>query len=269
MNRRRFAIWFAWMMAAFVVVVGCTPTAPSDTTSQASPPATVELTISAAASLQDALNTLQPSFETAHPGTTLVYNVGSSGALQQQIEQGAPVDVFLSASPKQMNALADQGLLLNETRKDVLRNTIVLVTPVDKSEVTSFEDLRKDAIGNIAIGDPESVPAGQYSKEVLESLGIYDAVQSKIVFAKDVRQVLSYVEMGNVDAGFVYNSDATVSDQVRIVATASEASHAPIVYPGAVVAASSNPEAAKVFLDFLTTDEAIAIFKRYGFLPAA
>jgi molybdate transport system substrate-binding protein len=260
-------ILWVWMMAAFVVVVSCTPTTPESTSQET--PAALELTISAAASLQDALNTIQPSYETANPGVNLVYNFGSSGSLQQQIEQGAPVDVFLSAAPKQMNALAEKGLILEDTRKELLKNTIVLVTPLDKSDVARFADLGKETVSKISIGDPASVPAGQYSKETLESLGLYKNVQSKIVFAKDVRQVLSYVETGNVDAGLVYNSDAQISDQVQVIATASEDSHSPIIYPGAVIADSDNPDAATAVLDYLTGEEAIAIFKRYGFLPAA
>jgi molybdate transport system substrate-binding protein len=271
MMKRKWISWFAWMTVAFVMAVGCTTITPSDleTPSGDTPQAAIALTVSAAASMQDALNAIQPVYEDAHPGTTLVYNFASSGSLQQQIEQGAPVDVFLSASPKQMNALEEKGLLLEGTRRDLLKNAIVLVTPLDKTDVASFDDLSKDEVLKLSIGEPDSVPAGQYSKEVLESLGLYEAVQSKTVFAKDVRQVLSYVETGNVDAGLVYSTDANISDQVQVVATAPENTHSPIVYPGAVVADSQYPEAATDFVEFLITEEAIAIFTDYGFLPAS
>lgn len=271
MNRRSLMSWFAWMTVACLAVVGCTPTTPP-TASAPSPTQTsaeeITLTIAAAASLQDALNAIQIEYEAANPEITLVYNFGSSGALQQQIEQGAPVDVFLSAAPKQIDALDAKGLLLADSRKDLLKNSIVLVTPLNKQDVTRFEDLAKDTVTKLSIGDPASVPAGQYGKETLESLGLYSTVEPKIVFAKDVRQVLSYVETGNVDAGLVYASDAKISDQVQVVATAAEETHSPIIYPGAVVADSPQPEAATAFLNFLTTDEAIAIFETYGFLSA-
>jgi molybdate transport system substrate-binding protein len=263
---KRLIVWFAWMMAAFVTVIGCASTPSLDTPSQNNS-AAVELTISAAATLRDALTTLQPIYEFAHAGTTLTFNFGSSGSLQQQIEQGAPVDVFLSASPKQMDALAEQGLLLSDTRKDLLTNSVVLIAPLDKMGVTRFEDLKQDTVARLSIGDPGSTPVGQYSQEVLESLGLADAVQSKLVLAKDVWQILSYVETGNVDAGMLYSTDAKTSNQVQVIATAPPNSHSPIIYPGAVIADSTNPAAADAFVEFLTTDEAIAHFKSYGFLP--
>ncbi|MGB3494156.1 MAG: molybdate ABC transporter substrate-binding protein, partial [Elainellaceae cyanobacterium] len=221
------------------------------------------------ASLQDVLKAVQPAYEAAHPDNELVYNFASSGSLQQQIEQGAPVDVFLSASPKQINALEEKGLLLEDTRRDLVKNAIVLVTPLNALDVTTFDDLSQDGVTKFSIGEPESVPAGQYGKEILESLGLYDTIQSKIVFAKDVRQVLSYVETGNVDAGLVYRTDATRSDQVQIVATAPDQTHSPIVYPGAVIIDSQHPDAATEFLEFLGTEAAIAMFTDYGFLPAS
>ena len=270
MTRQKLMSWLAWMTAAFVMIVGCSSMTPPDSESNtsASPETAIALTVSAAASMQDAMKAIQPIYEDAHPGITLIYNFSSSGSLQQQIEQGAPVDVFLSASPRQMNTLEEKGLLLEGSRRDLLKNSIVLVTPLDKNDVATFEDLDNDIVRNLSIGEPDSVPAGQYSKETLESLGLYESVQPKIVFAKDVRQVLSYVETGNVDAGLVYSTDAKVSDQVQIVATAPDDSHSPIAYPAAVIADSSNPEAAIAFVDFLSTDEAIALFTDYGFLSA-
>jgi molybdate transport system substrate-binding protein len=272
MNRRRLFSWFAWMAVAFFAAVGCSGSPPANMPSSGNPAATptetVELTVSAAASLQDALKALQPIYAEQNPAIALVYNFGSSGSLQQQIEQGAPVDVFFSASPQQINALDEKNLLIDGTRHDVLGNSIVLVTPADKTDITDFTDLDKETVTKISIGEPSSVPAGKYSQEVLESMGLYDKVSSKIVFAKDVRQVLSYVEMGNVDAGLVYNTDAIGSDKVRVVATAPDDSHSSIIYPVAAIADSAHPEEAKAFVEFLMSDDAIAIFESFGFRAA-
>jgi len=263
MNQRRVFPLMAWMVAAFLSVVGCsqgTPPNPSATS-----PESVEITVSAAASLQDAMKAIAPLYTQEQANVTITYNFGSSGSLQQQIEQGAPVDVFLSAAPKQMNALQEKDLLLTDTRKDLLKNSIVLVTPKDKTDISNFKELTTDKVSKVAIGDPESVPAGQYGKEALASLNLYEPIQAKLVFAKDVRQVLSYVETGNVEAGLVYATDANVSNNVKIVATASETSHAPIIYPVAVLKESKHPNSAKRFVNFLSTESAQSVFEDYGF----
>ncbi|MEQ9486845.1 molybdate ABC transporter substrate-binding protein [Coleofasciculus sp. F4-SAH-05] len=263
MNQRRVISLMVWMVAAFLIVVGCsqgTPPNPSATS-----PESVEITVSAAASLQDAMKAIAPLYTQEQANVIITYNFGSSGSLQQQIEQGAPVDVFLSAAPKQMNALQEKDLLLTDTRKDLLKNSIVLVTPKDKTDISNFEGLTTDKVSKIAIGAPESVPAGQYGKEVLTSLNLYKPIQSKLVFAKDVRQVLSYVETGNVQAGLVYATDANVSDNIKIVATAPETSHSPIIYPVAVLKESKHPDSAKKFVQFLSTETAKTVFDNYGF----
>jgi molybdate transport system substrate-binding protein len=226
----------------------------------------IDLTISAAVSLQDALKTIQPIYKNKQPQVDIIYNFGSSGSLQQQIEQGAPVDIFISAAKRQMDALESKNLLLPGTRRDLLKNKIVLIVPQDNTTIQSFTDLGTDTLTQIALGEPNSVPAGKYAEEVLTSLGILDVVTPKAVYAKDVRQVLNYVATGNVDAGIVYLSDVKVSDRVKVVATASEGSHSPVVYPIAVLQDSNNPEAAKEFEDFLFTSEAKTIFERYGLM---
>ena len=161
-------------------------------------PRGTELTVSAAASLSNAMRELAANYQGAHPGTIITMNFGSSGMLAQQIEQGAPADVFLSAAPKPMDTLAGKGLIRKDTRRDLLRNEVVLIGSID-----SFAALAGPKVKLIALGDPNSVPAGDYGKQVLTALGLWDAVQSKLVLAKDVRQVLSYVETGNADAGIV------------------------------------------------------------------
>jgi molybdate transport system substrate-binding protein len=225
-----------------------------------------DLTISAATSLQDALEAIAPIYQNNQLEVDITYNFGSSGSLQQQIEQGAPVDIFISAAAKQMDALEAKNLLLPGTRRDLLRNKIVLIVPKDNTTIKSFEDLGTDALTQIALGEPKSVPAGEYAEEILTSLGILDAVTPKAVYGKDVRQVLNYVATGNVDAGIVYSSDAKVSEDVKIVATASEDSHSPVIYPVAVLQDTVNPKAAKELEDFLFTSEAKTIFEEYGFI---
>jgi len=226
----------------------------------------VELTASAAISLKDALDEIKQAYEQANPGVTIATNYGASGTLQLQIEQGAPVDVYISAAPKQMDALASKGLLLEGTRKNLLRNEVVLIVPKDSStRISSFQDLTGANVKQVALGEPTVVPAGQYAKEVLTKLGIYDAVNAKAVLAKDVRQVLTYVETGNVDAGIVYKTDALSSSKVRIVAEAPADSHAPVLYPVAVIKDSKNPAAAKQFEDFLASPKGTEIFRKYGF----
>jgi molybdate transport system substrate-binding protein len=235
------------------------------------PPSAVkaDLIVSAAISLKDALDEAKQLFTTENPNVTIATNYGASGTLQLQIEQGAPVDVFLSAAPKQMDALEGKGLLLAGTRKDLLRNEVVLIVPKDSTlGISTFRDLMHANVKQIALGEPSVVPAGQYAKEVLTSLGIYDAVNAKAILGKDVRQVLTYVETGNVDAGIVYATDAMSSAKVKVVATAPAGSHSPVIYPAAVIKASRNPAAARAFLDFLATARGLAIFQKYGFLPA-
>lgn len=238
----------------------------------ADPPqaARVELTVSAAISLKDALDEVKQIYTTENPGTSIAINYGASGTLQLQIEQGAPVDVFLSAAPKQMDALEMKGLLLEGTRKDLLRNEVVLIVPKDSTlGISSFEDLSRANVKQVALGEASTVPAGQYAKEVLTNLGIYDAVKSKAVLGKDVRQVLTYVETGNVDAGVVYQTDALSAAKVKIVAQAPENSHAPVIYPVAVIKSSKHPTTAKQFVEFLSGPKAASVFQKYGFsLPS-
>lgn len=225
-------------------------------------PRGTELTVSAAASLSNAMRELAANYQSTHPGTIITMNFGSSGMLAQQIEQGAPADVFLSAAPKPMDTLAGKGLIRKDTRRDLLRNEVVLIGSID-----SFAALAGPRVKLIALGDPNSVPAGDYGKQVLTALGLWDAVQSKLVLAKDVRQVLSYVETGNADAGIVYATDARESPKVRVAATAPPGSHTPVVYPVAVLTESRHEAAARSFVAFLSGDEARAVFVRHGFTP--
>ena len=233
-----------------------------------SPASADEITVSAAISLKDALDEISHLYTSDHPSAEVHFNLGGSGTLQRQIEQGAPVDIFISASPKEMDSLQSQGLLVPDTRRDLVKNSVVLIVPAGSAGVSSFQDLTKPAIKNIAVGEPQTVPAGKYAQEVLMHLGIYDQLKPKLVLAKDVRQVLTYVETGNADAGIVYATDAKISTKVAVVATASEDSHSPVVYPAALIKSSTNPAGGKTFLEFLSGEKARAVFQKYGFIPA-
>ncbi len=226
-----------------------------------------ELIVAAAASLTDAMNELAALYGETRESVSVKVTYGSSGALQAQIEQGAPADLFMSASPKQMNALESQGLLLEGTRKDLLVNEVVLVvSPYLKEGIASFNDAAGPGVGRIALGDFRSVPAGQYAEQVFTSLGIVEGVRAKAVFAKDVRQVLAWVASGEADCGVVYATDAAASPGLKVAARAPEGSHVPVVYPAAVVASSSNPGEAKAFLAWLSLPEARSVFEKHGFL---
>lgn len=225
---------------------------------------TIELNISAAASLKEAMADLEAAYTSKNPEVSFVINYGSSGSLQQQIEQGAPCDLFISAGEKQMTALEEEGLLLDGTNKDLVKNSLVLVTSND-SEISSIDSLNSDAVSKIALGEPSSVPAGKYADETLTSLAIKDSLNNKLVFAKDVKEVLAWTASGNADAGFVYLSDALSSDGVKIVETISEEYHSPITYPVAIIKDSDDIDADKAFEDFLFTDEAQEIFEKYGY----
>jgi len=221
------------------------------------------LLVSAAASLTDAMNDVAKAYNAEQPGVKVTFNFGSSGSLQQQIEQGAPADIFISAAAKQMNALDDKGLIIKDTKKNLLKNRMVLVVPKDSASIKSFTDLTKAQV--FALGEPASVPAGKYGQELLSKLGLWNKVSSKAVYAKDVRQVLAYVESGDADAGIVYRTDALISDKVKVAATADESLHSPVVYPAAVIKATKNEAVARDFVKFLNSGKADAVFEKYGF----
>lgn len=226
----------------------------------------VELLVSAAASLTDALEDLKQTYEKENEGVTITINPGSSGKLATQIEQGAPSDVFLSASKKDMDTLEEKELIVKDSRIDFTNNVLVLIAHKDSdAAIDSFEDINPEDIEHFSIGEPESVPVGRYTKEVFEHLGLWEPLQTKLVYGSDVRQVLTQVELGNADLGIVYSSDAFISDDVKVLAESNADWHAPIVYPGAVVADSEHQEEAQKFLDYLTSEEGIAFLQKYGF----
>lgn len=224
-----------------------------------------EITVSAASSLKEALGELQSIYSNKQPDVKVTFNFGSSGTLQQQIEQGAPVDLFISAGKKQMDGLENKNLIKKSTRKNIIGNEIVLVVGNDNTSITSFQDLTKPEVKHISIGNPESVPAGKYGQEALTSMKLWDTLQNKLVQGKDVKQVLAYVETGNAEAGLVYNSDAQVSNKVKIASIAQKDTHKPIVYPAALISTTKNVSETEGFLKFLQSEEAMKVFIKYGF----
>ena len=226
--------------------------------------------VAAAASLKNAYeDELIPMFEEQYPGVTVEGTYDSSGKLQTQIEEGLEADVFMSAATKQMKALDEEGMIASDTIVNLLENKIVLIVPAGSdSQIDSFEKIGDAA--SIALGDPESVPAGQYAKETLTNLNVWDSIQDKVSFGTNVTEVLNQVAAANADAGIVYATDAaSMADQVTVVAEAPEGSlEKKVIYPVAVVKATTHEDAAKAFVDFLQTPDAIKVFESYGFVAA-
>lgn len=222
--------------------------------------------VSAAASLGGVLADLKDSFEARHPGIRLELNLGSSGALRRQIEHGAPVDVFLSASWSPVQALIDRGFVHQDDVRIFATNRVVLVrSPYAPSTLQSWEDLLRGEVRRVAIGNPSHVPAGEYGKAVLESLGLWEPLQSKLVMGEEVLQVLAFVESGGADAGVVYRTDAARARRAQVVAEAPPASRPPVMYAAAVVQSSRAPALARAFVDFLVSDDGRAILAAHGF----
>lgn len=228
-----------------------------------------ELLVAAAASLKNAYEEeLIPMFQEQYPNVRVSGTYDSSGKLQTQIEEGLEADVFMSAASTQMDALNEEGYIETSTMVDLLENKIVLIVPADsKLDLVSFEDIVK--AGTIALGDPASVPAGQYAKEALTNLGLWDQIQGRVSFGTNVTEVLNQVAAASADAGIVYATDAaSMADQVMVIAKAPEGSlPQPVIYPVAVVKNTAHMDEAAAFVQFLQSPEAMAVFEDYGFAP--
>lgn len=241
--------------------------APAETSPASAPAQQTELLVSAAASLTGALNEAIEKYAAANPNIKVTVNYGASGALQTQIENGAPADIFFSAAAKQMNALNDGGLMVSDSIVTLLKNEIVLVVPKTSAlTLSAFEDAAGDIVKSIALGDTASVPAGQYAQETFTALGVWDKINAKAVFGSDVKQVLAWVAAGDADCGVVYSTDAAIDENVKVVASAPAGAHMDIAYPVGIVKASTQQEAAAGFISYLQSDEGLAIFAKYGFL---
>lgn len=261
MKRQRFLVFITLLVLTLGAVCGIRVLNPAPTIAQAN----TQLIVSAAASLTDALKELAPLYRQSHSQVTVRYNFASSGALQQQIENGAPADVFISAAVKQMDVLQQKNLLTPGTRRNLLTNRLVLVVPANSSRITNLKSLTDIRVKRIAIGNPGSVPAGQYAEEALTKVGLWQQLKPKYVLAGNVRQVLQFVESGNVDAGLVYLTDAKTSTQVKVAQIIPANLHAPIVYPIAILKNSRNQTVSRNFVQFLFSNAARRVFTKYGF----
>ncbi len=227
-----------------------------------------ELTILAAASLTDVCNEIKELYETKNPDVTLLFSYAGSGALQTQIEEGAEADIFISAATKQMNALKEQRLMDEASVVELLENKVVLIVPSSAgSTLSSFEEIIGDEVKMIGVGEPSSVPAGQYAEEIFNSLGIYEEASAKANYGTDVRTVLAWVEEAEVDCGIVYATDAMSSNKVTVVCEAPEASCKKIIYPAGVIEASKSKKEATAFVEYLQTESISELFASYGFTP--
>jgi molybdate transport system substrate-binding protein len=228
-----------------------------------------EVTLSVAISMKEATEELGRQFTRSRPGVTVRYNFGSSGELQKQIEAGAPVDVFISAAQRQMDELEQKGLVVTATRRVFARNVLTVVKPADSTlDLSKPGDLLDPRVRRIVIGNPRTVPVGQYAEESLRTLGLWERLQPKLVLAENVRQALDYVSRGEVDAGFVYTTDAAVrTARVKEAFRPGEDTYRPVVYPAAVVKDSRHATLARGFIDLLVSEEARAVLTRLGFQP--
>jgi molybdate transport system substrate-binding protein len=226
-----------------------------------------ELTVSAAISLKNTFEEIGKLFEAEHKGVKVTFNFGASGDLVRQIEGGAPVDVFASAAQKDMDEAEKKGLILPNSRINFAGNNVVLITPAgSKIPIKTFEGLGLDQVEKIAMGNPKTVPAGRYAEEVFVYYKMLPAIKKKLIYAENVRQVLDYVARGEVDAAVVYTTDAMVkAKDIRVVTTAPEDSHKPVIYPAAVVKGTNKEIIAKTFISFLISGEVKKVLEKHGF----
>lgn len=225
-----------------------------------------ELVVSAAASLTNAFKELAPLFEAQHPGSKVLLNFAASDALVQQVAKGAPADVLACADQESMDKADTQKLLTPGSRQNFAGNSLVLIVPSDSAlAIHTVADLTQASVKRIAMGNPASVPAGRYTQQALEQGKLWAALESKAIYALSVRQSLDYVARGEVDAGFVYNTDAAVQkDKVRVMSTVPSA--VAITYPIAAVAVSKNAVLAQQFINYTVSPAGQAVLGRYGFL---
>ncbi|WP_084669023.1 molybdate ABC transporter substrate-binding protein [Spirulina major] len=230
-------------------------------------PETTTLLVGAASSLTDVLEAIAPAFQTTYPTIAVNYNFAASGKLTQQIQQGAPLDLFISATPQYMDRLERTNQIHSDSRRTITQNRLVLIVPSDRPILTQLPDLTQPEIQRIAVGDFRTVPAGQYAQAMLTSTQLLPKIQEKLVFGQNSRQVLAFVAAGNVDAGIVYRSDVQASDAVQIAFTLDPATYPEILYPAAILTTTRDRAAAQTYLDFLLQPDTQRTFQSYGFMP--
>jgi molybdate transport system substrate-binding protein len=222
--------------------------------------------VSAAASLTDVLQEIAPAYE-KQSGDGILFNFGASSMLARQIQEGAPADLFISADELRMDQLQQRDLVVKKTRRSILSNTLVIIVPGEsRLKITSPSDLADPGIRNIAVAEPQTVPAGIYAKQYLRKVRVWDRITYKVIPTDNVRAALAAVESGNAETGIVYKTDAMISRAVRIAYEVPKGEGPDISYPAAVVAESEQQPAAQRFLDYLQSPPAQELFKKYGFL---
>jgi len=261
---RKLILAITAILTIVLLASGCTDTNEDTNAGEQSQATTI--TVSAAASLTEAFYEIEEKFEEENPDIDVNYNFAGSGTLRMQIEGGAPIDVFASASQNHMDLLSEQSLIVEDSREDFAANTVVLITAAgNEQNINGPEDLTSTEVGTISMGNPETAPVGRYTVEALETEGLWEELEAKTLLADDVKQVLVYVERGEVDAGFVYSTDAATSEQGAIDIVATVPTVTPISYPIAVTSDSENKEEAQTFVDFVNSDQGRAILESYGF----
>lgn len=224
----------------------------------------IELNISVASSLKESIIAIKEEYENSNENIELIINYGSSGSLKQQIENGAPCDLFISAGKSQIEELENKNMIIENTNKILLKNNLVIISP-KASTLKNIYDIEKEEVKYIGIGYPESVPAGSYAYETINSLNLENKIKNKLVYAKDVKEVLAWVQLGNIDAGFVYSTDVKNNKQIKIIENIKEEYHSEIIYPMAVIKDSKNIKESKKFQEFLLNEKAKRIFNEYGY----
>ncbi|MFA6849402.1 MAG: molybdate ABC transporter substrate-binding protein [Selenomonadaceae bacterium] len=259
--KKRYRLMIVSLLAVCLLSAGC-----GTTEKKAEKTASIEINVSAALGLKEALVDIQKKYEKAHPEAKIVYNFAAAGVLASQIENGAPCDIFLSAAIKQVNDLKAKGLLQEDTIKDIVGNRLVLAVPRGNPlQLKNFKDLTKESVHYIGFGDIKTMPAGQYGKECLENIGIWQQVEPKFVVGKTVREIVAYVESGNADAAVAFETVVINNPKVEIAAFAPEGTHQTVLFPGAMLKNTKNEMAVRSFFDYLTSADALDIFQKYGF----
>jgi molybdate transport system substrate-binding protein len=227
--------------------------------------AAADLHVFAAASLTDAMKEIGAKYE-QQTGTHIDYNFAASSTLARQISEGSPADIFFSADEEKMDELQKKGLIVPETRKSLLSNTLVIVIPYDSNATVKDPQQLAKSNWKIALAEPKTVPAGIYAKKYLQNVGLWSKVIDRVIPTENVRAALAAVESGNVDVGIVYKTDAAISKRVKVAYDIPGKDTPKISYPVAIVRDSKNADAAKAFVQYLTGEESLAVFKKFGFL---
>ncbi|WP_406670542.1 molybdate ABC transporter substrate-binding protein [Methanolobus sp. ZRKC4] len=258
-QNRNFIVGITAILIIMMLASGCV-NKPSEQTEP------TQITVSAASTLTESFEEIVEQFKIENPEIDVQLNLASSGALRMQIEAGAPIDVFASASQQHMNLLDEKEMIVKDSRTDFAQNSMVLIVPITSElEITSVDSLLNDSVKRFVISDPEISPAGTYSKQSLVESGLWNELEGKAVLAETVKQVLVYVERGEVDAGFVFMTDAKIAkkDTIKIISTIPTSTD--ISYPITVLESSEHKKESQMFVDFVTGQKGRSILESHGF----